>query len=73
MLTQERLLEIVRQLPEVRLEIVVLTWQLTGEDGQLDENKIAYHYSEIEKAAAQAEAYARDTREMVRCLNQLLR
>lgn len=72
MISQERLIEIVKQLPEVHLELLELVWQLTGNDGQLDPEKLAFRYPELEEAIARAEAYSRETREMVRCLTQLV-
>jgi hypothetical protein len=73
MISQARLVELLKNLPEVHLELLDLTWQLTGEDGVLDPQKISFHYTEMEKAIAEAENYARATREMVGCLTRLLR
>ena len=72
MITQQRLLELLGKLPEVHLELLGLTWQLVGENGSLDPQKISFHYVEIEKAVAQAETYSRGTKEMVQCLISLL-
>ena len=47
--------------------------QLMGADGQPDPEKIAFHYIELEKAISEAEAYVRQTREMVQCLLERLR
>jgi hypothetical protein len=73
MISQVRLVELLKNLPEVHLELLDLTWQLTGKDGTLDPQKIAFHYIEVEKATAEAESYTRSTKEMVQCLTRLLR
>ena len=72
MMTQEQLLKLIRELPTVHLEVIDLTRKLVGEDGRLDEKKIAFYYTEVEKAAAQAETYAKETEELVRYLENLL-
>ncbi len=72
MIPQARLVELIKNLPAVNLELLDLTWQLTGEDGALDPQKISFHYTEMEKAIAEAESYSRATKEMVQCLTQLL-
>jgi len=71
MISQARLVELLKNLPIVQLELLNLTWQLTGEDGALDPQKISFHYTEMEKAIAEAESYARATKEMVQCLTRL--
>jgi hypothetical protein len=72
MIPQARLVEILKNLPAVRLKLLDLTWQLTGDDGALDPQKISFHYTEMEKAIAEAESYTRATKEMVQCLTRLL-
>ena len=72
MIPQARLVELLNNLPAVHLELLDLTWQLTGENGALDPQKISFHYTEMEKAIAEAESYTRATREMVQCLTRLL-
>lgn len=73
MITQERLMEFLRELPEVHLELLDLTRQLIGDSGSLDPQKISFHYTEVEKAISEAETYTHATKEMVQCLiNQLL-
>lgn len=73
MISQDRLIDLLKNLPEVHLELLGLTWKLTGEDGALDPQKISFHYIEMEKAIGEAETYARGTKEMVQCLTRLLR
>ena len=72
MIPQARLVELLKNLPAIHLELLDLTWQLTGEDGALDPQKISFHYTEMENAIAEAESYSRATKEMVQCLTRLL-
>jgi hypothetical protein len=72
MISQDKLVYLLRNLPEVHLELLDLTYHLTGEDGTLDSQKISFHYTEMEKAIAEAESYTRATKEMVQCLTRLL-
>lgn len=72
MISQEKLVKLLNNLPEVHLELMDLTWKLTGEDGALDPQKVAFHYAEMEKAIGEAETYTRTTKEMVQCLTRLL-
>jgi hypothetical protein len=72
MISQAKLVDLLKSLPSVHLELLDLTWQLTGDNGTLDPQKISFHYTEMEKAIAEAESYSRATREMVQCLTRLL-
>jgi hypothetical protein len=72
MISKARLVEILKDLPAVHLELLDLAWQLTGENGALDPQKISFHYTQMEKAIAEAESYTRATKEMVGCLTRLL-
>ncbi len=72
MIPQARLVELLKNLPPVHLELLNLIWQLTGEDGAMDPQKISFHYTEMEKAITEAESYTRATKEMVQCLTRLL-
>lgn len=71
MITQERLLELLRDMPEVHLDLLDLIWQLTGEDGKPDPRKISLRYTELEKAINEAEAYTQGTRALAQCLISL--
>ena len=73
MMTQERLLEILRELPTVRMELIDLAWELIDDNGRLDETKVAFHFTEVERASAQAQEQARTTGELIRSLGNLLR
>ncbi|MDD5701988.1 MAG: hypothetical protein PHU23_08035 [Dehalococcoidales bacterium] len=72
MISQARLVDLLKNLPAVHLELLDLTWRLTGEDGALDPQKISFRYTEMEKAISEAESSTRATKEMVQCLTRLL-
>jgi len=71
MMSQEQLTELLRELPAVQLDLLELTRKSVNENGALNAEKIAFNYKEIESAIAQAESYARATKEMVQCLLKL--
>jgi hypothetical protein len=73
MMSQEQLIELLRSLPAVHLDILELARKVTDENGSLDARKISFYYQEIESAVAQAESYAKATKEMVQCLLKLAR
>ena len=66
-------LETLREIPEKRLRIFALAWQVTREDGSLDREKAAFLKQELEAAFSQAEAYHQETMSAVLCLQQLTR
>ncbi len=72
MISQARLLDLLKNLPAIHLGLLDLTWQMTGEDGALDPQKISFRYTEMEKGIAEAESYSQATKEMVQCLTRLL-
>lgn len=72
MITREKLLEILKDLPPVRLEIIDLTWKLVDKGGHLLGDKVSFHYTEVERAIGQAQAYAQDTHRIVSCLKKLI-
>lgn len=64
------LVRILRETPQFNLRLTELAWEVVGEDG-LDTTKIAFHAKELTEAIAEAEAYARETKEVVYWLIQL--
>jgi|GEM_PF-1990316 hypothetical protein len=64
--------DILRSVPEVKLQIIPLTWKLLGEAGRIDIRK-AYDTSEVETALKEAEDYVRQTESAVQRLKNLLR
>ena len=69
----EQIVEILRQLPEVRLRVLDLAWMVTRDDGSVDREKLLFHARELEEAFQEARAYAEATRESVRCLKSIPR
>ena len=57
-----------KEVPEVRLRIIDLAREAVKEDGSLDSEMLAFQGVEIKEAIAQAEEYARETAEALRCL-----
>jgi hypothetical protein len=67
------LARILSELPPVHLRLVDLAWQVVGEDGSLDQEKIAFYAKELTDAVKEAEAYTEATKEAVQCLMELVR
>ena len=58
--------------PEKRLRLIELTREIVAEDGSIDPKKVSFYRKELDEAVAEAEAYARETNEAVRCLRETL-
>lgn len=58
-------------LPEFRLRLIELAWELAGEDGSIDFEKASFYRKETEDAIKEAQGYGRATKEAVRCLRQI--
>ena len=65
--------EILKSVPEVKLKVIPLTWELMGEDGRIDIRKASYDTTEVDVALEEAENYARQTGNAVSHLKNLLR
>jgi hypothetical protein len=65
------LVAILREMPPVRLRLIDLAWQVVGEDGSLDSEKITFYAKELTEAIKEAEAYAKATKEAVQCLTEM--
>ena len=73
MIDQEELIEILRQVPEKRLKIFELTWELVGENENLDPDKVAFYSEELDRAISEAKAYSAETAEAVQCLKSFFK
>ena len=73
MISQEELIEILKQVPEKRLRIFELAWELVGENGNLDPDKVAFYSEELEQAVFEAKAYSAETAEAVQCLKSFFK
>jgi hypothetical protein len=67
------IVEILKSVPEVKLRIIPLTWELLAEDGHIDIKKASYNAKEVDTALEEAENYARATESAVSHLKNLLR
>ena len=67
-MNSDDLVNALRTVPQVRLRLTELAWKLTGDDGSLDAEKLAFHHQELVEAIHEAEAYEKSTIEAVRCL-----
>ena len=65
--------EILKSVPEVKLKIIPLTWELLEENGRIDIRKASYNAKEVDAALEEAESYARQTENAVFHLKNLLR
>jgi hypothetical protein len=62
-----------REVPETRLVLIELAWQIYREVGSFDPAKVSMYHKEIEAAGSESAEYARKTREMILCLKELAR
>jgi hypothetical protein len=62
-----------KTVPESRLRLIELAWKVTGDDGSLDLEKLAFCAKEVEEAVAEAKACAQATREAIECLMAMVR
>ncbi len=67
------IVETLKSVPEVKLKIIPLTWELLGEDGHIDVKKASYNAKEVDAALEEAESYAQSTERAVSHLKNLLR
>ncbi len=67
------IVDILKSVPEVKLNIIPLTWELLGADGHIDIKKASYKAKEVDTALAEAESYAKSTESAVSHLKNLLR
>ena len=65
------LVQIIRQVPEKRLRVFELAAELLDEQGEIDPDAAAARQPEVNLAIAEAEAYARATRQALAALRQL--
>jgi hypothetical protein len=67
------MVEALREVPETKLVLIELAWQIYKEVGSFDPAKVAMYHKEIEAAGSESAEYARKTREMLLCLKELVR
>ena len=62
-----------KTVPETRLRLIELAWELADAEGNLDELRAVPRMQEIREACQEAENYAKATRKLARSLNECLR
>lgn len=67
------LVKALKEVPECRLRLLELAREAVKKDGTLDDDMLMNRYKEIKEAADEAEDYARETQEAVRCLMDLVK
>lgn len=65
------LINALRVVPEFRLRLIELAWEVGRDDGSLDPERLTFRGKELKEAIDEAEAYAQATREAVQCLRQI--
>ena len=67
----DNLVEALKQLPEVRLRLIELAWQVFRDDGGIDDDRLLMMGMELQEATDEARAYAESTRKAVSCLKSM--
>mgnify|MGYP001571788240 CR=1 FL=1 len=72
-MTPNDLVARLKTVPETRLRIIELAWELAAPDGTLDELKAVPRMAEVRDACQQAEDYGEATKKLVRNMSECLR
>lgn len=72
MSTQE-LVQALKAVPEKRLRLFSLAWQLVDAQGNLDQAAVLFHAAELELAIEEARAYSAGTRNLAGAVLQCVR
>jgi len=67
----ELIIRALKQVPEARLRLIDLAWQLVMEDGSLNVKLAAFLVKDLDEAIAEVRGYAAATQEAVRCLRRM--
>jgi len=62
------LVRVLKEVPECRLRIIELAWEVVGNDGIPDADKLGFHHKELKEALDEAGAYEKATKGAVLCL-----
>lgn len=71
-MTPSELVEHLKELPAVELMIIPLAWELLGEDGRIDDEKVRFSLETIAVARDQVIAYAHNTYQLTEALKKCL-
>ena len=69
----QHLIQALTAVPEKRLALLELSWQVLDADGQLDENKIMAMSQELEQAAVEARDYMKQVEKAIWFIQALLK
>ena len=67
------LIKALKTIPETKLKVIALVWELLDENGRIDQEKAAYDTTEVDIALAEAEKYAENTEHATAHLRSLIR
>ncbi|MDP3062708.1 MAG: hypothetical protein Q8O40_05805 [Chloroflexota bacterium] len=68
MARRDRVLAALATVPETRLRLIDLSWELVDREGRMDHDKVVERQPEVNLAVAEAEAYVQATRSAVEAL-----
>ena len=67
----EAIVQALRTVPEAKLAIIRLVWELLNENGDLDMKKVTFHRAEVDEALREAHLYNDDVGNTIRWLASL--
>lgn len=65
------LIRVLKEVPEFQLRLIRLAWEVVGDDGSPNLERLAFHGKELGEAIAEAEAYTQATKGAVQCLREM--
>jgi len=68
----DNLVNALKRIPEVRLRLIDLAWQVARDDGSIDMDRLLLNVKETDEAIDEARAYAETTGKASRCLMRLV-
>ena len=67
------LIKVLKKLRPIRLRLIELAWEVVGDDGQPDPEKMSFHSQELAEAIKEAATYSQATKEAIVCLKEMAR
>lgn len=67
----KKIIKLLKRLPEVKLGLIDMLWNIVDEKGRIVPDKILFHQKELELFIQEAQEYVNATREAVHCLKHL--
>ena len=64
MITTGALIAILREIPETRLELIDVAWDLIDEKGDFDYDQALVHIDRVERAIGEVESYVKGVHDM---------